>query len=72
MARSTQRVFVGDRQVVCLFCQNDRFGERAIKLNTTGLSFFNLEWANRAAYGLICSACGYIQMFMDPPIRHED
>lgn len=65
------RVYVREQQVRCVFCQFDQFDNREIKLNTTGMSFFNLDWANKAAVGLVCAQCGYIQMFLDPQIRFE-
>lgn len=65
------RAFVQGRQVRCVFCQGEEFAEREIKLNTTGMSFFNLDWANKAAVGLICEGCGYIQMFLNPQLQFE-
>ncbi|MCE7082452.1 hypothetical protein LZF96_20455 [Streptomyces sp. ST2-7A] len=42
-----------------------------MKLNSTGMSLLGLDWANKAACGLICAQCGYVQMFVDPQIRYE-
>ncbi|MCK1798935.1 hypothetical protein MTQ01_23485 [Streptomyces sp. XM4193] len=66
------RAYVNEQQVSCVFCRFDRFDRREIKLNTTGMSFMGLDWANKAATGLVCAQCGYIQMFLDPAIRYED
>lgn len=65
------RVHVMGKQVLCPFCQFDQFDDREIKLNTTGMSLFGLDWANKAATGLVCAQCGYIQMFLDPRIQFE-
>lgn len=71
MAQSPMRVFVGAQQVHCPFCQYHLFTQRAIKLNSAGMSFLGLDWANKSATGLICGQCGHIQMFLDPQIRFE-
>ena len=38
-------------------------------LNTTGMTFWNLEWFNRSATNYVCSRCGRIEWFMEPPGR---
>lgn len=70
MAGGPTRVFIHDRQLTCPFCQHQLFSERPIKLNSTGMSFLGLDWANKSATGLICAQCGHIQMFLDPNIRY--
>lgn len=50
--------------MTCQFCGQTDFTEREIKLNTTGLSLFDLDWLNKAAEGLVCSTCGYVHMFL--------
>ncbi|CAI9409071.1 hypothetical protein [Nocardioides sp. T2.26MG-1] len=49
----------------CLVCGGGRFTRREIKLNTTGLTFMDLDWANRSGEGAICRACGYVHTFLD-------
>lgn len=71
MTRGPRRVFVSSQQVHCPFCQYHLFDERPIKLNSTGMSLLNLDWANKSATGLVCGQCGHIQMFLDPQIRFE-
>ncbi|MET7638146.1 zinc ribbon domain-containing protein [Streptomyces sp. NPDC005438] len=63
------RVFLGERQVHCQFCQHDSFDQREVKLNTTGMSLLNLDWANKSAVGLLCKECGYVHMFMNDRLR---
>jgi predicted nucleic-acid-binding Zn-ribbon protein len=47
----------------CLVCGGTKFREREIKMNTTGLSLLNLDFANRSAVGVICTSCGFVHMF---------
>jgi predicted nucleic-acid-binding Zn-ribbon protein len=58
------RYAVAGRPFACQFCQGQEFTDREIKLNTTGLTFFDLDWLNKAAEGLICENCGYVHMFL--------
>jgi hypothetical protein len=48
----------------CRLCHNPTFAVRYIKLNSTGMEFFDLGWANADSTGLICTSCGYIHEFM--------
>ena len=47
----------------CVVCGGAKFRRREIKMNTTGLSFLNLDFANRSAVGVICTSCGFVHMF---------
>jgi len=64
---------VGDRFVVagkavnCTHCAHDRFVEGRAQLNTAGMSFLNLDWANRSAATLTCTSCGRIEWFLADP-----
>lgn len=60
---------IGERPILCLMCDNDTFREREVKLNSTGMEFFGLAWANESATGLICRACGYIHLFVNRDLR---
>lgn len=51
--------------LACLVCGGRDFTRREIKLNTTGLTFLDLDWANRSGEGAICRACGYVHTFLD-------
>lgn len=59
------RYRVAGRDMACQLCQGTAFTERKVKLNTGGMSFFNLDWLNRSAAGLICDSCGYVHMFFN-------
>lgn len=58
-------VVVAGRQLACVVCGGDRFAYREVKLNTTGLTFFDLDWLNRSGTGAICVGCGYLHTFVD-------
>jgi len=38
-------------------------------LNTVGLTFLELDWANRSGSLLICVKCGHIEWFLEEPER---
>ena len=50
--------------LACVVCRGREFDRREIKLNTTGLSFMGLDWANKSADGAICRACGFVHSFV--------
>ena len=52
------------RQVVCSHCGGVEFDERSAQLNTAGLTFLDLDWANRNATVLVCQQCGHIEWFL--------
>ncbi|HEY0952683.1 hypothetical protein [Nocardioides sp.] len=51
--------------LACLACGGRDFAHREIKLNTTGMTFMDLDWANRSGDGAICNACGFVHTFLD-------
>lgn len=48
----------------CQVCGGTRFLQREIKMTTTGMTFFDLDWANKSADGAICTRCGFVHTFM--------
>lgn len=50
-------------------CRGQVFAHRLIKLNTTGASFFGVDWANADSDGLACVRCGRLQEFVHGYIR---
>lgn len=69
LGRGVSEVFVGERQLSCLVCDGTRFGYREVLMNTAGMTFFDLDWANKNAHGIICLACGYVHTFMGDQLR---
>jgi len=62
--REIKEFKVKGHQLICPFCQNKKFWTRETLMNTTGMTFFGLEWANRKATNFVCNSCGYIYWFM--------
>ncbi|MFI5763176.1 hypothetical protein [Streptomyces sp. NPDC051563] len=60
---------IEDTWLHCLICQSDEFREREVKLNSFGLEFLKLAWADESATGLICWNCGYVHLFVNRDIR---
>ncbi len=52
------------KKLKCQVCENSYFRTRKTLMNTVGLTFFNLDWANKRATNYICSNCDYIHWFM--------
>ncbi len=48
----------------CPICGHDEFWKRRTLMNTPGLTFLGLEWANREADNYVCDSCGYILWFL--------
>ena len=47
------------------FAEGRRGACREYLLNTRAASFFNFDWANKAALTYICEQCGHIMWFAD-------
>jgi hypothetical protein len=62
-----ERYTVAGKPVECPHCSHDRFVEGRAQLNTAGMSFLNLDWANRSAATLTCTSCGRIEWFLADP-----
>jgi hypothetical protein len=54
----------GGRPLKCLICGRDRFHTREAQLNTAGMTFLGLDWANESGVCVICANCGYIHWFL--------
>ena len=51
------------KPLICPVCGHNEFWRRQTLMNTPGMTFFGVEWANKRADNLICDACGYIYWF---------
>jgi hypothetical protein len=65
------RYSVAGQPVTCAHCHGDLFIEGRAQLNTAGMTFLNLDWANRSAATLACTECGRIEWFLSDPERIE-
>jgi uncharacterized protein len=57
------------RRVVCPHCGGEEFAEGSAQLNTAGMTFVGLDWANRSAHTLMCAQCSRIEWFGQAPER---
>ncbi|MET9065288.1 hypothetical protein ACWDR1_15405 [Streptosporangium sandarakinum] len=62
-AESRTVTFPDGRHLTCDTCGNERFEQHSWKLQTTGMTFMNLDWANRDATCYVCSVCRRIHWF---------
>ncbi len=62
----------GGHMVVCPQCGTNIFEEGTAQLNTSGMTFLGLDWANRSATTLACTQCGRVQWFLKRPERIVD
>lgn len=57
------------KKITCPHCALDLFNEGSSQLNTAGMTFLGLDWANKSATTLVCKNCGHILWFMRQPER---
>ena len=57
------------KRFVCPHCSGDQFAEGRAQLNTAGMTFLGLDWANPSAYTLACRTCGLVSWFLIEPER---
>ncbi|MGW1030327.1 hypothetical protein ACWD4J_42940 [Streptomyces sp. NPDC002577] len=69
MARKPVRAAIGELWISCQVCRGDQFRERGVKLNSFGLEFMKVAWADEEATGLICWTCGYVHLFVNKNIQ---
>lgn len=70
MDKENKKIFVNGKQLECLICGGTHFTIGKSLLNTRGMAFLNLEWANSEAINYICEECGYILWFMETPNQY--
>jgi hypothetical protein len=58
---------VAGKPVRCSHCGGERFLKGRAQLNSAGLTFLNLDWANRSAATLACVECGRLEWFLADP-----
>ncbi|WP_369214608.1 hypothetical protein [Streptomyces flavofungini] len=69
MGAKPVRAVIGEMRISCQVCGSDVFREREVKLNSFGMEFMKMAWADEAATGLICWKCGYVHLFVNREIR---
>jgi len=53
--------------IVCPQCGHNQFDLGSALLNTPGMTFFGLDWANRTAAILACKQCGRLEWYLRQP-----
>ncbi|MHB9028311.1 MAG: hypothetical protein ACYC9O_06045 [Candidatus Latescibacterota bacterium] len=61
----------GGGKVVCDQCGGSEFSAGSAQLNSAGMTFAGLDWADKSATTLACTTCGKIQWFLKKPERLE-
>lgn len=56
-------------QLLCVVCGNRGFTRREVLMNTSGMTFLDLDWANKAGEGAVCRSCGYVHTFLDVAVE---
>ena len=57
------------KKIECPHCGGDEFAQGKAQLNTAGMTFVDLDWANKSATTLACTKCGQIQWYLKEPER---
>lgn len=60
---------VEGKNVTCPHRGNQEFAVGSAQLNSAGMTFIGLDWADKTAHTLLCSNCGRIEWFMQRPKR---
>lgn len=60
------------RPLRCLVCGGATFDRREVKLNTSGMEWMGLGWANRSATGAVCATCGFVHEFLGEAVQFWD
>ena len=60
---SKERIVKGNK-LECSICKNTKFYARETLMNTPGMTFFGLDWANKTAENYICDNCGFVHWFL--------
>ena len=64
-AASEGRFEIGGRHLKCTWCDGVSFEMRRGVLDTRGMTFFGMSWANRGSTEYICRNCGFMITFAD-------
>ena len=62
-------IYLDEREIelVCPICGCKKFFKRSTLMNTKGMTFFDMDWADSEATNFICEDCTYIYWFMEDP-----
>ena len=57
---------VAGKELRCTYCGGKEFEARRAVMDTRGMTFFGLSWANRGATEYVCGSCHFVMTFADP------
>lgn len=66
---TTRRNSIAGVKVHCSHCGGEKFAHGTAMLNTRGMTFLKLDWADRSAKVLVCANCTHITWFLKSPER---
>ncbi len=67
IAHYTDTYRIQGKDIVCPVCGHTKFDKGSALLNTPGMTFFGLDWANRTATLLSCRKCGRLEWYLQSP-----
>lgn len=59
----TSKIQIAGKGFKCQHCGHEKFMRGEAQLNTAGMTFFDLDFANRSATTLACRRCGLVHWF---------
>lgn len=62
----SSEISIKGNALICTVCKHNKFWNRKTLMNTPGMTFFGLDWANKAAQNYVCENCGYVLWFLNP------
>ena len=63
----SRKYSVANKPVRCTHCSGETFEQGSALLNTSGMTFLHLDWANKSATTLVCTECGKLEWFLKTP-----
>lgn len=64
MAENSEERTIKGNKLECPVCKHDKFWAKETLMNTPGMTFLGLEWANKNAQNFICDNCGFVYWFL--------
>ncbi|MCX7553625.1 zinc ribbon domain-containing protein [Marinicella sp. S1101] len=71
-AVSADSYVINGMAVNCVHCGGKHFDEGQAQMNTAGLTFLNLDWANKSATVMVCKTCTHVMWFARSPEKVLD
>ncbi len=65
-------VIIAGKRLVCPHCGGWFFNDRESQLNTSAMTFFNLDWMNTSATVYVCDHCRRLEWFLEPSAETVD